>query len=215
VNCICGCGRKLGSGGVELNLLAGEVAIELVVWDKARSLRSPVATEEIESMLDTGAPRYQSLLDAIHAGAGLGEEERDLVDGWLAESRAARRRLAESVPALPKKKVKLSQPEMDRIDRLHPELTFTGAHGFAPGSAPPAPAPPVEVDPDPELDALVAAAEDWDYERLAVAWLGRMIASRQLSLDETRWLLGRLEDLRSGRRDEAEPALRRFLSERA
>ena len=48
MNCICGCGTRLDRDQIELNLLAGEVAIELVVWDKARALGSPVAAGEVE-----------------------------------------------------------------------------------------------------------------------------------------------------------------------
>jgi hypothetical protein len=203
VNCVCGCGRRLsrGRGQVELNLMAGEVAIELVVWDKARALRSPVAADEIDQLIEDGAPLYQQLLAAIHTGEEPGEAEMHDAQEWLARSKAARQRLGGQLP-VPKKKVSLSADEQARIDRVHPERTFTG--GGAPAEA-----------PDPELDALIAAVDSDEYERLAVAWLGRLLGERQVSLDELRWLLGRLEDLRSGRIEEAEPALRRFLAERS
>jgi hypothetical protein len=214
VNCICGCGTRLGLKGVELNLLAGEVAIELVVWDKARALRSPVAAAEIEAILVDGAPHYQRLLGRIHAGSELGEGEREGVGAWLERSRLARLRLGGQLPVVPKKKVSLSAADQERIDRVHPERTFSG---LADQELPPEPARPAnpKVAADPELDVLIAAADSEDYERLAVAWLGRLVVERPPSLDELRWLLGRLEDVRSGRVEEAEPALRRFLSERS
>jgi hypothetical protein len=212
VNCLCGCGTSLDMKGVEINLLAGEVAVELVVWDKARSLRSPVAATEIESMLVEGAPHYQALLGAIHAGEPLAPAEREQVGGWLVISREARKRLGAQLPVVPKKKISLSAEEQQRIDRRHPERSFTGEPVYA------ARAGLIEEEEpsaDPELDALLAAAEGEQYERLAVQWLGHLVATRPPSLDELRWLLGRLEDVRSGRLEEAEPALRRFLSERS
>jgi len=194
VNCICGCGTRLGRRQVALNLLAGEVAIELVVWDKARALRSPVAAAEVEELLVDGAPRYQRQLAAIHAGEEVGEGEMEATREWLERSRAARLRLSGRLP-VPKKKIALSGAEQERIDRVHPERTFSGEES--------------------DFDTLIAAAGGEDYERLAVAWLGRLVAEQPPSLDELRWLLGRLEDVRSGRFEEAEPALRRFLSERS
>ncbi|MBS1878191.1 MAG: hypothetical protein JST31_01630 [Actinobacteria bacterium] len=218
MNCICGCGQRLAAKQSDLNLLAGEVAIELVVWDKARALRSPVAAAEIGAILSEGAPRYQLLLATIHAGDDLGRLEREAIGEWLADSRSARKRLGGELPVVPKKKISLSKEDQARIDRVHPERTFSGHSWEAPAEAPAeveTEMPPAGAGaPDPELDALIAAADGDDYERLAVAWLGRLIATSSPSLDELRWLLGRLEDLRSGRRDEAEPALRRFLAER-
>lgn len=214
MNCICGCGTRLGRKGVELNLLAGEVAIELVVWDKARALRSPVAATEVEAIVVEGAPHYQRLLDGIHAERQLSEGEREEIGAWLERSRAARLRLGGELPVVPKKKISLSAEEQGRIDRVHPERTFTGA-GQTEVTVDPNPAVAAKQAADPELDALIAAADSEDYERLAVAWLGRLVAERPPALDELRWLLGRLEDVRSGRVEEAEPALRRFLSERS
>jgi hypothetical protein len=164
VNCLCGCGTRLDRSQTELNLLAGEVAIELVVWDKARSLRSPVAAAEVEELLADGAPHYQAMLATIHAGEEPGEEERAAVDEWLGRSRAGRLRLHNQLP-VPKKRIKLAPAEQKRIDRLHPERSFSGVDAPAPAG-------------DAELEAL---------------------------------LLGALEQVRAGRPEEAERALRRFL----
>jgi hypothetical protein len=208
VNCICGCGTRLGRSQVELNLLAGEVAIELVVWDKARALRSPVAAAEVAQLLADGAPRYQRLLAAIHAGEEPGKGELEAAPEWLERSRAARLRLGGQLP-VPKKKIKLSAAEQGQVDRVRPERTFSGGGADEPAGMPTA----LEL----ELGSVLAAGRGGgeDYERLAVAWLGRLAAEQPPSLDELRWLLGRLEDVRSGRVEEAEPALRRFLSERS
>jgi hypothetical protein len=167
VNCICGCGTRLGRDQVDLNLLAGELAIELVVWDKARSLRSPLAAAEVEAVLADGAPRYQALLAAIHAGERPGEGELEAGRSWLGRSQEARRQLAEQLPVLPKRRIKLSDADQERVDRRHPERTFSGGEE--------------EQGRDQELEAVLLTA---------------------------------LEDVRLGRAEEAERALRRFLSER-
>lgn len=157
MNCICGCGRRLERGQIELNLVAGEVAIELVAWDKVRALGSPIAAGEVASLLAAGAPRYQRLLEAIHGADQLGEGELVATRAWLDDSRAARLRLHEELP-VPKKKIKLSAAEQARIDRRHPERSFSGgsqAADAAPAAAAPAP------DSDPLLEALlVVALED-------------------------------------------------------
>jgi hypothetical protein len=151
-------------------MVAAEVAIELVVWDKARALRSPVAAEEVAAILADGAPLYQGLVAAIHGGEA-GEGEREASEEWLERSRAARLRLGEQLPVVPKKRIKLDPADQERIDRAHPERTFSGEGASVLAAA-----------GDPELEALLAAA---------------------------------LEDVRAGRAEEAERALRRFLSERS
>lgn len=127
MNCLCGCGTRLDRDLIELNLMAGEVAIELVVWDKARALRSPVAAAEIEAIIAAGAPRYQDLLAALHTGSEPGEVRMEAIREWLEHSRGTRLRLADRLPAVPKRKIKLSAGEQERIDRVHPERTFSGA----------------------------------------------------------------------------------------
>jgi hypothetical protein len=178
VNCICGCGTSLGRDQIALNLVAGEVAIELVVWDKARALGSPIAAGEIETLLATGASRYQSLLAAVHAGDALGESELEGTHEWLEDSRSARLRLHGELP-VPKKKISLSAAEQARIDRRHPERSFSGEADTTTAAPPPVAEPAAG---DRYLEALLVTA---------------------------------LEDVRAGRPEEAERALRRFLSERS
>lgn len=214
MKCLCGCGRKISRGQTRTNLLAGEVALELIIWDKARSLRSPVAAAEIEGLLSDGAPYYQELLAHLHADRQPSDEDLKPVNAWLQRSREARQRIGEELPVVPKKKTKLSPEEAARVDRVHPERSFTGESAVAVAEPPAAraaraaaPASPLET----ELIAVLEAPDD-EFEDLAVSWLGRLVAERSPSLDELRWLLGRLEDVRSGRIEEAEPALRRFLA---
>lgn len=203
MKCVCGCGTRLSRRQLDTTLVAGEVAIELAIWDKARARSPAAAGGEVGELIATGAPRYQRLLAALHDDRPPEKDNLAETREWIERSKSARLRLGDDL-GVPRKKPKLSEADQRRIDRLHPELSFSGG------------APAAEPSPRDasELDAMLAAGGA-EYERLAVAWLGRLIASRDPSLDELRWLLGRLEDVRSGRREEAEPALRRFLSERS
>jgi hypothetical protein len=211
VNCLCGCGTRLRRHQVATNLLAGEVALELISWDKARALRSPVAAAEIEAIVTTGAPYYQELLAAIHAGEEPSEAAVGAIREWLERSREARARIGEQLSIVPKKKVKLSDEDAARADRVHPERSFSGGVAADPEAGVAAVPTALEL----ELGSVLAAgrAGGEDYERLAVAWLARLVGERPPSLDELRWVLGRLEDVRAGRIEEAEPALRRFLAD--
>jgi hypothetical protein len=216
MNCICGCGRPIGGNEFDVNLLASEVALELIAWDRARALRSHVAADEIEAAIGGGAPLYQELVGIIHGERGPDGEAKGVAREWLRESQAERKRVHALQPAVPKKKIKLNPADEARIDRRHPERSFSGPAQpvvATVGAPTEIAAPPTAL--ELELGSVLQAARDEgaDFERLAVGWLGRLAADRSPSLDELRWLLGRLEDARSGRIEEAEPALRRFLAE--
>jgi hypothetical protein len=216
VNCICGCGQQVGGDRFGLNLLASEVALELIAWDRARALRSPVAAEEIEAAILGGAPRYQELIAVVHDEVEPSGESESSARGWLRFSRDERHRVHSEQPAVPKKRIRLSAEEEARVDRRHPERSFSGTpRPVGATTAAPADFASAPTALELELGSVLHAARDGggDFERLAVGWLGRLIASDQPSLDQLRWLLGRLEDARSGRIEEAEPALRRFLAD--
>lgn len=153
MNCLCGCGRKISRAQTRVNLLAGEVALELIVWDKARSVRSPVAADEIAALIDQGAPHYQELLAHLHAGRAPSDRDLEPIGAWVARSREARKRIGEELPVVPKKKTKMSHEEAARVDRVHPERSFTGGlEAAAEPSAQPSGAPDLE---SLLIDALV------------------------------------------------------------
>jgi hypothetical protein len=213
VECLCGCGAELDLRQVDANLLAAEVALELAVWDRARALGSSVEEAAVAAQIESGTPHYPELLRVAHGEAGAEPIESD-AKAWLESSRAARKQISQVLPSVPKKRVNFSDAEIARVDRLHPERTFSGGAPARPDEALPSGAPSaLEL----ELGSVLRSARDGgeDFERLAVGWLGRLVAERPPSLDELRWLLGRLEDARSGRIEEAEPGLRRFLADGA
>jgi hypothetical protein len=138
MDCVCGCGRKLPKQLSERNFLAAGVALELLAWDKNRALPG-AGPEGREGLIARGVECYEQLLYSLHEeGAG---EPDELCNAWLAESQEMRsgntdmtkkRFFGSSTP-------RVSREDMARIDRRHPERSFTG--GGAPASvAEPAPA---------------------------------------------------------------------------
>jgi hypothetical protein len=129
MDCFCGCGKKLARRQVDANLQAGQIAVELLAWDKARSegrLGSPAA-DDGERVLKRGADCYQRLLRGLHgedAGYAVGEGE-----AWLAESE--RERLDRGY--MTKRgniltggnKLLLTEEDLASLDRLHPERSFS------------------------------------------------------------------------------------------
>lgn len=108
-------------------LTASKVALELLAWDKARTLSQIPRDQrqEADELIDRGAAVYQALLASIH-GEDVGDPD---VEGeeWLAESRAVH------VPTMMQKgglfsppKLRLSEADTELLDRTHPELTFSG-----------------------------------------------------------------------------------------
>jgi hypothetical protein len=127
MECVCGCGREVPKRQTERNFTAATVALELLAWDKNRL--SPVSGPEgREGLIARGADCYQRLLYAIHE-EGSGDPDEDCAM-WLTES--ATMRLER--PEMNKRKFMgskagspdLSEGEMERLDRRHPELTFSG-----------------------------------------------------------------------------------------
>ena len=134
MECVCGCGRQIPKGLGDRNLLAASVALELLVWDKNRALQAlgPTGREEL---IARGAECYERLLRSLHGEDGGDSDE--ICEAWLGEAAAMR---AER-PELTKRKLfgssaqNLSKGDMDRLDRRHPERSFTGNTGTAAGAA--------------------------------------------------------------------------------
>lgn len=126
MDCVCGCGRELGKKGelVEANLIAAQVALELLVWDKSRASPSPEPGGR-EGLIARGADCYRRLLSLLH-----GEVRGNLVDdcrGWLLESAEMRAGLSDLTrerlfgPGPPR----VSDVDIQQLNRQHPETSFT------------------------------------------------------------------------------------------
>ena len=129
MECVCGCGTRVERRLVEAQLQATEVALELLAWDKARTERrfSGPEVEQVDSLVHRGSLQYQRLLDAIHG-------ERDsapIAEGksWLADSQARRM----NRPSMTEKswirkgaRLRLTEEDLELLDRKHPERSFSG-----------------------------------------------------------------------------------------
>jgi hypothetical protein len=114
----------------DTNLRISEVALELLAWDKRRttSAMDPADFVETERLIDRGANSHRRLLAALHGEL----DEVSLVesDGWLLESRAGwkdREEMTEGAGFLRGHKLKLTKDDLARIDRVHPEHSFSAS----------------------------------------------------------------------------------------
>lgn len=140
VDCFCGCGTSVPRRLVGANLQASEVALELLAWDKARD-RGEVGPEDhamVEDLVRHGADRYQRLLAVVH-GDPDGPSEEETAD-WLARSlreRRARPEMTEKGSFLGGSRLRITERDLERLDRTRPELSFTvrGAESVSSGAS--------------------------------------------------------------------------------
>lgn len=128
MECVCGCGREIsGAKPTQQNFIAARIALELLAWDKNRVSPMP-GPEGREGLIARGADSYQRLLYSLH-GEGGGDPEADCEE-WLRESGEMRLQRSD----MNKKRFldrgfgspNLSEHDIGQMDRLHPELSFTG-----------------------------------------------------------------------------------------
>jgi hypothetical protein len=126
MDCLCGCGTKLSRGVVDFNFQAGDIASELMIWDKARAGLDPDSDDvaAIGRMIEPGAAIYQRSLAILHGEAAPG----DLEEGarWLERSRDARREMSQTRPFVPGNRIKPTESDFERFNPLRPETTFSG-----------------------------------------------------------------------------------------
>jgi hypothetical protein len=125
MDCVCGCGRSLPKDLTDRNYIAASVAIELLVWDKNRALPG-AGPEGREGLIARGVECYERLLYSLHdEGAGDPDPESN---AWLDESRAMRANRSDMTKGrfFGGNAPNVSKEDMARIDRRHPERSFTG-----------------------------------------------------------------------------------------
>jgi len=158
MECVCGCGRKLPKEFADRNYTAASVALELLIWDKDRVLPGPGPAGR-EGLIARGVECYERLLYSLH-GEGAGDPGAECEE-WLEESRSMRSHRSDMTKRrlLGGNAPNLSKEDMDRLDRRHPERSFTGgldaARGVAVAAGSPAPSgsatapePPAPADDD-------------------------------------------------------------------
>jgi hypothetical protein len=131
MECYCGCGRRISRRLIDTNLRISEVTLELLAWDKRRAT-SPMEPEDFvdtERLIDRGANSHRRLLAVLHEeAAGVSLEESA---AWLAESQARWREREEMTEGgrrfLRGPKLRLTSEDLARLDRLHPEQSFSAS----------------------------------------------------------------------------------------
>lgn len=129
MECFCGCGADLPRDREELSLQAGRLALELLVWDKARAGDRPDScSEEDERLIERGADCYSRLLLALHGQASA--YSIDEGEAWLGASESKRRprkhMTRERFYLFKRTEPLLDEADLARLDRVHPELSFSG-----------------------------------------------------------------------------------------
>ena len=151
MDCVCDCGTSVPRRLIRANLQGGEVALELLAWDKARTTGEIDPGEHgwVEDLIDRGAGHYRGILAAVH-----GDPEAysaAATASWLEESLRARQDRSDMTESrlLFRPKLRLSDRDLARLDRERPELSFSlrGAAANAPGGV--AEPDPERVDADP------------------------------------------------------------------
>ena len=129
MDCVCGCRREIeGARLTQRNFVAASVALELLAWDKNRASPIP-GPDGREGLIARGTDCYQRLLYSLHEEGG-GDPDADCEE-WLRESGEMRLQRSD----MNKKNwllgrgtgsPNLSEHDVTQLDRLHPELSFTG-----------------------------------------------------------------------------------------
>ncbi len=130
MECYCGCGRRISRQLTDTNLRISEVALDLLAWDKRRSTSpmEPGDFVETERLIDRGANSHRRLLAALHGeleSVSLAESAE-----WLAESKERwrdRDEMTEGGGFLRGPRLRLTKDDLARIDRLHPEQSFSAS----------------------------------------------------------------------------------------
>jgi hypothetical protein len=147
MECVCGCGRNLSKDSADRNYIAASVAIELLVWDKNRALPGPVPDGR-EGLIARGVECYERLLYSLH-GEGPGDPDPEC-NAWLGESRAMRANRSDMTKGrfFGGNQPNVSKEDMRRIDRRHPERSFTGGDDATRFAAAPSAATTATTDAD-------------------------------------------------------------------
>jgi hypothetical protein len=157
MDCYCGCGRPVPRRLTDANLRIGEVALDLLAWDKRRST-APMAPDDLvetDRLVDRGANSHRRLLAALHGevdDVSLEESAK-----WLAESKAIwrdREEMTERGGFLRGPKLKLTKDDFARLDRVHPERSFSGTESVPTDPAARRGEAASAADPDAQLERL-------------------------------------------------------------
>lgn len=126
MECPCGCGRN-GSAMPERTwmLVAEHMKQEISELDRFRVEHPEKASEDVGSVIQTGADRYRLVVSSLH-GVGPVPDTQSCVP-WLRELRQTRRTLAKRFPdsIADAKRLDLTPDQLAHINRDHPEFSYS------------------------------------------------------------------------------------------
>jgi hypothetical protein len=128
MECFCGCKRRIPKRLADVNIRLGETALDLLAWDRCRTLGEldSVDLSETDQLVIDGADCHRRLLAVAH-----GADDNDALaaaDSWLGQSRArwaTRPTMVERGSFLGRRKLRLTEDDFARLDRVHPERSFS------------------------------------------------------------------------------------------
>jgi hypothetical protein len=134
--CVCGCDREVPLHLTGINADAETVQRELMEWDGFRHMTislgnyadGPVSYDgQLDPFIDAGATLYAEMLAVIHQEALAGLLDQKAVKRWIKFSRKERKKVGRGTGIVGTEKVLGPRlHDADKLDRLHPDLSFTG-----------------------------------------------------------------------------------------
>lgn len=134
--CVCGCDREVPLPLTGVNADAGAVQQELMEWDGFRHMMVSLANYadgtasydgQLDPFIEAGAIHYRDMLTIIHHEAPAGFLDQKSVKRWLKFSRKERKRIGRGSGIVRTEKVLGPRPhDADKLNRLRPDLSFTG-----------------------------------------------------------------------------------------
>lgn len=134
--CACGCDRKVPLPLTGINADAEMVQQELMEWDGFRHMMISLANYgdgttsydgQLDPFIDAGAAHFRNMLTVIHQETPGSLLDQKAVKRWLKFSRKERKRVGRGTGVVRTEKVLGPPPhDADKLDRQHPDLSFTG-----------------------------------------------------------------------------------------
>jgi hypothetical protein len=134
--CVCGCDREVPLPLTGVNADAETVQRELTEWDGFRHMMISLGNYgdgsasydgQLDPFIDAGAVLYQEMLAVIHQETPAGLLDQKAVKRWIKFSRKERKKVGRGTGIVGTEKVLGPRlHDADKLDRLHPDLSFTG-----------------------------------------------------------------------------------------
>jgi hypothetical protein len=134
--CVCGCDREVPLPLTGINADAETVQQELMEWDGFRHMMISLANYgdgstsydgQLDPFIEAGAIHYREMVGVIHQEAPAGWFDHKEVKRWLKFSRKERKKVGRGTGIVRTEKTLGPRlHDADKLNRLRPDLSFTG-----------------------------------------------------------------------------------------